>query len=81
MRTVPVHARHRRRSASTHDQPAWAPAVKATSTRPHAAAWLLTAVVVALVLGLLIAGALSMLPTGLCSAAALIGSEFGYGRG
>jgi hypothetical protein len=42
---------------------------------------LLAAVVVALVLGLLIAGALSMLPTGLCSAAALIGSEFGFGRG
>jgi hypothetical protein len=55
---VHVHARHRRRSASPHDQPAWAPAVKASSTRPHVAAWLLATVVVALVLGLLIASAM-----------------------
>lgn len=68
-----MNARHRRRSVLPHDQPAWAPAAKATWPHHRAAVLLLAAVIVVLVLGLLITGAMSVLPAALCSAAVVPG--------
>jgi hypothetical protein len=68
-----MNARHRRRSARPHEQPAWVPAAKATWPHHRAAVLLLAAVILVLVLGLLVTGATSVVPAALCSAAVVPG--------